>query len=94
MSNSFRENSIEWFNREQRVSFTLSQLKLKNQLKKMIEEGDTEIKITCENDDGSIVGSMPLSYVKFSKPHKRNLTSEQRKAVAERFKKAKEESSK
>lgn len=91
MPNSYRENSIEWFNREQRVNFTLNQLKLKNQIKKLIDEGDTEIKITDEADDGSITGTMPLSYVKISKPHKRNLTDEQRKAVATRFRKAKEE---
>lgn len=91
MSNTFRENSFEWFNRDDRVFFSLNQLKMKNQLKKMIEEGDTNIEITCENDDGSITGSMPLSYLKISKPHKRNLTAEQRKAVATRFKKAKDE---
>lgn len=89
-SNSFRENLFDWFNRENRVNFTLSQLKMKNQLKKMIEEGDTEIKIIAENDDGSITGSMPLSYLKICKPHKRNLSDDQRKAVADRFRKAKE----
>lgn len=94
MTNSFRENLFEWFNRDQRVNFTLNQLKMKNQLKKMVEEGDIEIQITAENDDGSITGSMPLSYLKICKPHKRNLTAEQRKAVATRFKDAKDNSKK
>lgn len=90
MSDYFRENGFEWINRDDRVTFTLSQLRMKNQLKKMIDEGDTEIKIDVENEDGSITGSMPLSYLKISRPHRKNLTAEQRKAVAERFKKAKE----
>lgn len=89
-NNSYRENVFSWFNRDQRITFQLNQLKLKNQIKKLIEEGDTEIQITEEASDGSISGSMPLSYLKVSKPHKRNLTTEQRKAVAHRFKKAKE----
>lgn len=92
MMNSCRENIFEWFNRDGRVNFTLNQLKMKNQLKKMIEDGDTEIQIVAENEDGSIVGSMPLSYLRISKPHKRNLSEDQRKAVADRFRKAKEES--
>lgn len=87
---SDRENVLDWFNREQRVNFTLNQLRMKNTIKKLIEDGDTEIKIDCENDDGSITGSMPLSYIKISRPHTRNLSEEQRKAVADRFKKAKE----
>lgn len=92
MSKSERENAIDWFNREQTIHFCLSQLKMKNQLKKLIESGDTNIKITHENDDGSIVGTMPLNYLKISPPHKRNLSDDQRKAVAERFRKAREES--
>ena len=90
MSESFRENIFEWLNRDQTVTFTLNQLKMKNQLKKMIADGDENIRIIAENDDGSIHGTMPLSYLKISRPHTRNLTSEQRKAVADRFKKAKE----
>lgn len=89
---SERENVFDWFNREQRVNFTLNQLKMKNQIKKLVESGDTEVKIDCENSDGSITGSMPLSYIKISKPHRRNLSEDQRKDVAERFRKAKEKS--
>ena len=85
MTNYERENNFNWFNREHRVGFELNQLKMKNQIKKMIEDGDTEVRIDHENPDGSIIGSMPLDYLKISKPHKRNLSDEQRKAVAERF---------
>lgn len=91
---SDRENVFDWLNREQRVNFTLNQLKMKNQIQKMIDEGDPEIKIDCINDDGSIVGSMPLNYLKISKPHKRNLSPEQRQAVADRFKNSKKDKDK
>lgn len=89
MANTEKENMFVWCNREHRISFSLNQLKLKNKIKQLVEEGDTEIKIDCENLDGSLVGSMPLSYLKISKPFTRNLSAEQRKAVAERFRKAK-----
>lgn len=83
--NSEKENSINWFNRESRIEFSLNQLKLKNKIKKLIEEGDTEIKIYQENPDGTMIGSMPLNYLKISKPYKRNLSDDQRKAIAQRF---------
>lgn len=88
---SNRENLFNWFNRDQKVTFTLSQLKMKNQLKKLMEEGDPNIEIIKENSDGSITGTMPLSYLKISKPHRRNLSEEQRKAVANRFQKSRSE---
>lgn len=90
MANTEKENMLTWCNREHRISFTFNQLKLKNQIKKLVEEGDTEIKIDCENQDGSLSGSMPLSYLKITKPFTRNLSEDQRKAVAERFSKARQ----
>lgn len=50
-----------------------------------------EVDIRHINEDGSIVARVPFSWFRFVKPPtKRNYTEEQRKAMGERMKKARE----
>lgn len=50
-----------------------------------------EVDIRCVNEDGSMVARVPFSWFRFVKPpSKRNFTDEQRQAMSERMKKARE----
>ena len=65
--------------------------KFVSQLKELANEYPTEVQIKCINPDGSIVAYVPYDWFRFIKPPaKRNYTEEQRKAMSERMKKARE----
>lgn len=50
-----------------------------------------DVKIQYENNDGSIEVKVPYNWFRFIKPPtKRNYTEEQRKAMSERMKRARE----
>ena len=49
-----------------------------------------ECHIDVENDDGSIVASFPLAWVKIHRPQKRVMTEEQKRRTADRLRKGKE----
>lgn len=62
-----------------------------NRLKELANEYPNEVKIQYINDDGSISAKVPSNWFRFVKPPaKRNYTEEQRKAMGERMKKARE----
>lgn len=61
-----------------------------NQLYKLAQD-HPEVDIRCVNEDGLILARVPYSWFHFVKPPtKRNYTEEQRKAMGERMKKARE----
>ena len=79
------DNAFEWFTGDKVAVVTFSQKKWVNKLKKYAEEYPDEVQVVVENGDGSLVGKVPASWFKFSPPRKRELTDEQRSAMAERL---------
>lgn len=62
-----------------------------SQLKEFAEQYPNDVKIQYINEDGSIGAKVPSNWFRFVKPPtKRNYTEEQRKAMGERMKKARE----
>lgn len=79
----FRENAIEWLNGQDRILVTLSQQRYINRVKEYAEKYPDEVQIQYVNEDGTILASMPLNYLKLSRP--RAFTDEEKQASAERF---------
>ena len=84
------ENVIEWINRQDTVTFTISQRKYKNRVEKLAKEYPGECRIVTRNADGSLVAKMPLTWIRISKPRVRILTEEQRQAAAEKVQRKQE----
>ena len=62
-----------------------------NQLKEFSKLYPNDVKIQYENNDGSIEVKVPYNWFRFIKPPtKRNYTEEQRKAMSERMKRARQ----
>ena len=62
-----------------------------NQLKELAKQYPNDVEIQYINEDGSIGAKVPSNWFRFVKPPaKRNYTEEQRKAMCERMKKARE----
>lgn len=62
-----------------------------NQLKEFSKLYPNDVKIQYENNDGSIEVKVPYNWFRFIKPPtKRNYTEDQRKAMSERMKRARE----
>lgn len=62
-----------------------------NRLKELAEEYPNEVEIQYINEDGSVGAKVPYNWFRFIKPPtKRNYTEEQRQAMSERMKKARE----
>lgn len=62
-----------------------------NRLKELAQDYPNDVTIQYINEDGSIVAHVPFDWFRFVKPPaKRNYTEEQRKAMGERMKKARE----
>ena len=79
----FRENVIEWLNGSDLITLTLSQKKHINKVMKLAEENPTDVIIKYVNNDGTILVTMPLSYLVFRKP--REYTEEEKEVLRERF---------
>lgn len=54
-------------------------------IRKLREKYPDEVEIAAENADGSLLARVPYKWVRVKPPHKRNLTPEQRAAIAERL---------
>lgn len=83
------ENNIEWLTNQRKAAASFTQEKWVKKIKKLYEEHPEEMELH-ENYDGSIFVKFPLKWVKISCV-KRQLTDEQKQAMAERLKKAREE---
>lgn len=70
------ENVIEWLSGDDTLTLTLSNLKHKNKIYKLAKSHPEDVEIVAENNDGSILVHMPLSWLKFIPP--RELTDEQK----------------
>ncbi|MDE7332163.1 MAG: hypothetical protein K2O16_07960 [Lachnospiraceae bacterium] len=78
------ENVIEFSKNSERATVSFSQERYKSRIKKLAAGHPEECQIVAENTDGSMCAHIPVAWIKIS-PAKR-LSEEQRKAMAERFK--------
>lgn len=84
------ETSIERIQGDKYCCVYTGERKFINQLKELAENYQ-EVCIVHVNDDGSILAHVPYDWFRFVKPPtKRNYTEEQRKAMGERMKRARE----
>jgi hypothetical protein len=75
---------IEWTKGSKHVGVTApSGTALKSKLFNLAERNPDEVKIIAENNDGSVLAHVPVSYIKISPPKK--VSDEQREAAGERF---------
>ena len=68
--NKCRDNGVEWYTGDDKVTVTFSQRKWVSKIKKLSVSRPDEVELVVENEDGSIVAHIPLSYVKISPPKK------------------------
>ena len=66
--NKCRDNGVEWYTGQERVTATFSQRKWISKIKKYAEKRPDDVTIVVENLDGSIMAHLPLSWVKISPP--------------------------
>lgn len=84
------ETSIERVQGDDYCLVYTGERKFINQLNELAQNYP-EVDIRCVNEDGSMVARVPYNWFRFIKaPTKRNYTEEQRKAMGERMKKARE----
>jgi hypothetical protein len=62
----------------------------KNRLVKLAEQHPDDVECVAVNRDGSVMYHVPASWVRLRPPVKRNLTDEQRAALADRIKSVRE----
>lgn len=85
------ETSIDRIQGEKYCSIFTAEKKFINQLKEFAKEYPESVQIQYTNKDGSILAVVPFDWFRFVKPpSKRNFTDEQRQAMSERMKKARE----
>ncbi len=78
------ENVIEFTKDSERATVTFSQGRYKSRIKKLAADRPEECQIAAENADGSMCAHIPVAWIKIN-PAKQ-LSEEQRKEIAERFK--------
>jgi hypothetical protein len=81
------ENCIEFLRNQETATVTFCQRKYITKIKKLVEQYPDECEIVAENPDGSIMAHIPTKWVKISN-QSRNLSDEERQAIAERFRNA------
>ena len=86
-----RDNGVEWYTGENRVTATFSQRKCVTKIKKLAITRPEDVKIITEKKDGSVMAHLPLSYIKISPPRKVNISDERREQMRKNVKKMIEE---
>lgn len=80
-----RENAIEWYNGNERMTVTLSQRRFINKVKDYAAKFPNEVKIVRENADGTLLAHVPLRYLDVRRP--REVSEKQRESFKENMKK-------
>ena len=90
---SFCECAIEWLRGDKVATVTFpSANRYNSKVRKLAEEYPDDVKIRHENKDGSIVATIPVSFIKISpKRAGREMTEEEKRIAGERLKKCREE---
>lgn len=81
----YRENAFEFYADDKRMTFSVTQGRLKTRIYNLAKQHPDECRILAENDDGSIYGHMPTKWLKIFPGHRRELTEEEKKASIERL---------
>ena len=79
----FKENVIEFLYNDKMATVTFTQGRFITKIKKLAEKYPDEVKITAQNEDGSIVAHIPVSYIHISN-RSRDLSEEQLQELRER----------
>lgn len=90
MKNEINETVFEFTDVDDRACFSSSMRKWVNKAKKYAEMYPDDVRVVATNRDGSICINCPSSWFKFGPPRKCDMTEEQRKAAADRMRKARE----
>lgn len=86
-----RETCVERIQNDKYTNIYTSERKFINELNALKEQYPNDVIIEHVNRDGSICAKVPYNWFRFVKPPiKRNYTEEQRQAMSERMKKARE----
>ena len=79
------ENCIEFMKNADMATVTFCQGKYITKIRKLAERFPDECDIVAENEDGSIMAHIPTKWIKINNVQ-REMSEEERMAVAERFK--------
>jgi len=83
----FKETSIDLLSVDDHATFCSSETKWINKILKLKQEhpDKVDIRYLPEDNDGMIVAHIPKNWIKVSPPRKREMTEEQKVALAERL---------
>lgn len=84
MSSDVRETTTNYINGDDTFTLFSSEAKWIRKIHRFAESHPEEVKITYENEDGSINAEIPRSWFKVSPPRK--VSETQKQAASERFK--------
>ena len=86
MSN-FNETACDYLSCDKYATFCSSETKWINKILKLAEEypDQVEIQVLPEDNQGMILAHVPKNWFKLNPTRKRNMTEEQRQAIAERL---------
>lgn len=88
---SIKETSIDKIVGEEYLTVYSNEKAIVNKIKELASKYPSEVTIIKKYEDGTINAHFPSNWFRFIKPPaKRNYTEEQRKAMGERMKKARE----
>lgn len=80
------DSAVEWVDGSDRATVSLSvhQRSMQNRVRKLKEQKPNLVDYT-ENEDGSMMAHVPVSWVKISPPKRMNLTEQQRAEMSQRM---------
>lgn len=83
----FKETSIDILSSDDHATFCSSETKWINKILKLkeVNPDKVDIRYLPEDNDGMIVAHIPKNWIKVSPPRKREMTDEQKAALAERL---------
>ena len=79
------ENAIEFIRGQRIMTVTFSQRRFVTKVKKMAEKYPDQVKIVCENEDGSIIAHMPVKALHLYLTKGRKFTEEEREKMKDRM---------
>lgn len=88
-----RETNIDFLTIDSTAIISSAERKYINRLLKLKEKYSDEVEIVYlpEENDGIIIAHVPKHWIKINPPRKIDISDEQRKAIAQRFKEARKQ---
>lgn len=80
---TMQENCIEWLRGAKTVTVNLCNNRYAGKVRKLAEQYPEDVQIVNDSE-GVLLAHVPISYIKISAPRTKNMTEEQRLAIAER----------